>query len=60
VLRDSLLNVLSVVVLIRSNLVPNPLLPRNDCVVQTCYQSGQSDINQAAAQIWQAGALSLT
>jgi hypothetical protein len=23
---------------------------------QTCYQSGQSDLNQAAAHIWQAGA----
>jgi hypothetical protein len=30
------------------------------CLEQTCYQSCQSDINQAAAQIWQAGALSLT
>jgi hypothetical protein len=26
---------------------------------QTCYQSGQSDVNQAATHIWQAGALGL-
>ncbi|KAF2026522.1 hypothetical protein EK21DRAFT_92359 [Setomelanomma holmii] len=27
---------------------------------QTCYQSGQSDLNQSMAQIWQAGAPGLT
>jgi hypothetical protein len=31
-------------------------LRREWSAAQTCYQSGQSDLNQAAAYIWQAGA----